>query len=188
MAQGISTTSISIKLQSSYRSRDQGERISINQSINQRPSRPTRRPTLQSAERPTGADSLQPRGTAIPQRRGRRRPIRPQRIKSPCQALALRRRQEIKKARSKEQALKKQPGDTYFRGFSTIIGSKRLAFVFGKGTRVSTWIWSPENLATPYSRAVRSFHKCFARVPSNTRFTRNNRLTRSNVRPLVPVS
>ena len=54
-----------------------------------------------------------------------------------------------KKARSvRNELLKNKPGDTYFRGFTTIIGSKRLAFVFGMGTRVSTWIWSPEKRST----------------------------------------
>ena len=57
----------------------------------------------------------------------------------------------------------KKPGDTYFRGFTTIIGSKRLAFVFGKGTRVSTWISSPEVLSTPCSSAERiKFHNARA--------------------------
>ena len=37
-------------------------------------------------------------------------------------------------------------GDTYFRAFGTIIGSKSLTAVFGKGTGVTFSIWSPKNM------------------------------------------
>jgi hypothetical protein len=38
----------------------------------------------------------------------------------------------------------KNPGDTYFRTCSTIIGSGSLTAVFGMGTGVTFQIWSPE--------------------------------------------
>ena len=34
---------------------------------------------------------------------------------------------------------------TYFRAIRTIIGPKCLTAVFGMGTGVATWVWSPEN-------------------------------------------
>jgi hypothetical protein len=36
------------------------------------------------------------------------------------------------------------PARTYFRAFRTIIGPKCLTAVFGMGTGVATWVWSPE--------------------------------------------
>src|SRR6187401_738458 len=35
---------------------------------------------------------------------------------------------------------------TYFRAVRTIIGPKCLTAVFGMGTGVATWVWSPESL------------------------------------------
>ncbi len=42
-----------------------------------------------------------------------------------------------KRGGCKQPPLMKDPGDTYFRAFGTIIGPASLTFVFGMGTRVS---------------------------------------------------
>ena len=41
---------------------------------------------------------------------------------------------------------------TYFRAIRTIIGPKCLTAVFGMGTGVATWVWSPESrMESPWS-------------------------------------
>ena len=39
----------------------------------------------------------------------------------------------------------KKPAITYFRVIHTIMGPKCLTAVFGMGTGVATWVWSPES-------------------------------------------
>ena len=52
----------------------------------------------------------------------------------------------------------KKSGDTYFRTFGTIIGSKSLTSVFDMGTGVAFWIWSPEkDDARVFQRAAVKF-------------------------------
>ena len=41
------------------------------------------------------------------------------------------------------RGLKKKPAMTYFRVVHTIMGPKCLTAVFGMGTGVATWVWSP---------------------------------------------
>jgi hypothetical protein len=51
-----------------------------------------------------------------------------------------------KKHKTPEVALggfEKKPAMTYFRVIHTIMGPKCLTAVFGMGTGVATWVWSP---------------------------------------------
>ena len=48
-----------------------------------------------------------------------------------------------------------EPAMTYFRAGRTIIGPRCLSAVFGMGTGVSTWAWSPACLLSASRRSVR---------------------------------
>src|SRR3954452_18680858 len=47
---------------------------------------------------------------------------------------------------------------TYFRAIRTIIGPKCLTAVFGMGTGVATWVWSPESLGKEEFGRIKKNH------------------------------
>ena len=58
----------------------------------------------------------------------------------------------------------KDPAMTYFRAESTIIGPKCLTAVFGMGTGVSIWVWSPASRLVLAYANTRNIKKVAERV------------------------
>jgi hypothetical protein len=55
------------------------------------------------------------------------------------------------------EGFEKKPAITYFRVIHTIMGPKCLTAVFGMGTGVATWVWSPARRMVQSSFSERWF-------------------------------